>query len=595
MFKVLKLLLILCLVQPYGWAVAPKHLEEFWIGLYLSNQIERENKILDKHKEIERVMDIAMRIIDQAGKENVYNIAIIKAPVANAFALPGGFIFITDKLLELKLSDGELAFLLGHELSHVQNRHFERIQKEAGKVSFLNALATLGAVLLAVNTRTNDYDRLKNQGALNKNVGPPEDRQAHSNALPTFLAPILAGNIFGTLYLLHSQRDFEYEADLSGAKLAMQAGYTLEDGIGMLKKLFYANYRDMRYESWTTHPLTQGRMQALKDKCDPSWYKPKAPDAYIEQLRQGHANKIMNIYEDSPLWQKPSFMRDTSINELRPQLLRRARLMSQNNEAQQRAISLEIRHQLVPDTQRQSMMLAPYGLIEQKWIEFEKFGGHPPEEIIKEVRQNAADNLKAHRQQMQSSSPGYQKLEFLLKNFPNAEEAKEWEWQRWVLEPDAEKAIDQAPKFLAQEDTKVKAQEQIRNLSQKDRQKIWIYRKGLELLNEKPDPKVLKTRLDEVTELDYRKDVEDSKDLEDVVRFLSEFPEDENIELVFKKKRDLINQAYRAGRLASLSQQPEKAIAHFQKILMYDTGSELEEDVREQIYRLNTLKAKSPY
>jgi Zn-dependent protease with chaperone function len=584
MINTLKIFLAfsLCL-SSFTWAGnSPKHSDEFWIGLYLANQIEEHNTVLDKHKDIDRIMTIAMRIVDQAGKGQVYNISIIKAPVANAFALPGGFIFITDKLLDLKLNDGELAFLLGHELSHVQERHFERIQKEQTKVSFMNALATIGAILLAANTRRNDYERLRDQGALSNRGGAPgQDSQVYGNGLPPFLAPILAGNIFGTLYLLHSQREFEYEADIAGARLAMQAGYSLEDGLGMLKKLFYSNYRDTRYESWTTHPLTQGRLQALKDKADPKWSKPKAPEAYIEQLRFEQAKRCLDIYEQIPLWERPSFMKDVSGNDLRPILIRRARLLCSEPELQQRALSLEIKHELMPSLRKTSVLLAQHGVIEQKWLEFEKCGGQIPEEILAEAKQNAAESLKVHREQLERASPGYQKLDFLLKNFPDAQEAKDWKWQRWILEPKPEKLFEQAPEFLENSETATEAKNVISKLCLRDQQKVWVYRKGCELLQQEPEPEILKKCLAEC------------KDIEDLVHYQSDFEDDDNIQLILTKKRELLDQAYRAGRLAGLSQQPEKAIEHYREILLYDSGSDREEDVREQIYRLNTLKSKT--
>ena len=248
--------------------------KDFKLGMFIAAQVEKQYRLLDDHPDHERVMRIAARIIDAAGSGTFYSFQIIEAPVANAFALPGGFVFITDKLLEQNLTDGELAFLIGHEISHVQNRHFERIQKERAKVSFLNVLTTIGAVLIASSSnRSGDRERLINQGAANPKAGPPELNNTSGIRYHPHLVPILAGNIFGTLYLLHSQRDFEYEADLTGAEIALRAGYTLEDGMGMLKKLFYTNYRNASMEQWTTHPLTQARIMALKSKVDPNGNK----------------------------------------------------------------------------------------------------------------------------------------------------------------------------------------------------------------------------------------------------------------------------------------------------------------------------------
>ena len=45
----------------------------------------------------------------------------------NAFAVPGGFIFVTEGMIDLELSDDALANLLGHEITHVRNQHSARM------------------------------------------------------------------------------------------------------------------------------------------------------------------------------------------------------------------------------------------------------------------------------------------------------------------------------------------------------------------------------------------------------------------------------------------------------------------------------------
>ena len=61
---------------------------------------------------------------------------------------------------------------------------------------------------------------------------------------------------------------------------------------------------------------------------------------------------------------------------------------------------------------------------------------------------------------------------------------------------------------------------------------------------------------------------------------------------MIKRKEELIYHAYRSGRLAMLSRQNRKAVSHYNKVLLYDSGSELEEEVREKIYRINTMEQK---
>lgn len=58
-----------------------------------------------------------------------YRFYVVKNPLANAFSLPGGPIFVTTGMLDSLNSEAELAFVLGHEISHIDRRHcIERLQ-----------------------------------------------------------------------------------------------------------------------------------------------------------------------------------------------------------------------------------------------------------------------------------------------------------------------------------------------------------------------------------------------------------------------------------------------------------------------------------
>jgi predicted Zn-dependent protease len=77
-----------------------------------------------------------------------YKIAVVRSREVNAFAVPGGRIYVTEGLLDFVESEAELAAVLGHEVSHVDLRHcVERLQlgRAAGKVApGLGGLARLG-------------------------------------------------------------------------------------------------------------------------------------------------------------------------------------------------------------------------------------------------------------------------------------------------------------------------------------------------------------------------------------------------------------------------------------------------------------------
>ena len=79
------------------------------------------------------VTGVAQPLIPHLRRQGVrYQFHVIDSPQINAFALPGGQIFVTRGLLDFLQSEAELAAVLGHEMSHVDLRHcVERYQYEA--------------------------------------------------------------------------------------------------------------------------------------------------------------------------------------------------------------------------------------------------------------------------------------------------------------------------------------------------------------------------------------------------------------------------------------------------------------------------------
>ena len=132
---------------------------------------------------------VGKRVAVQSGLSGAgadFTVTTLNSPVENAFAIPGGYIYITRQLLALMNSEAELASVLGHEVGHVAARH------AAGR----NTRSTIGAILAA------------GAGALTKSD--------------------LAGRVVGTgaqLYTLRYGRTQEYEADTLGVRYMTAAGY----------------------------------------------------------------------------------------------------------------------------------------------------------------------------------------------------------------------------------------------------------------------------------------------------------------------------------------------------------------------------------
>jgi beta-barrel assembly-enhancing protease len=110
-------------------SLSPK--QEYEIGREAAAQVEQQVRLLKDSSSQKYVQNLGMRLARQSGRSDVpYRFRIIDDQEANAFALPGGFIYINRGLIQLARNESELAGVLAHEIAHVSERHsVEQLQK----------------------------------------------------------------------------------------------------------------------------------------------------------------------------------------------------------------------------------------------------------------------------------------------------------------------------------------------------------------------------------------------------------------------------------------------------------------------------------
>jgi predicted Zn-dependent protease len=173
---------------------------------------------------------------------NAYRFTVLNSAVENAFATPGGYIYITRQLMGLMDNESELAFALGHEVGHVAANHAQARESYARRSS---VLGVLGVILGSV-------------------VGG-----GFGNAVAEMAATR------AQLATLSFSRDQEYQADTLGLRYLLNAGYDPGGGAGILAALTRASALEARVQGrdsrqtpeWaSTHPLSQNRVnRALAD------------------------------------------------------------------------------------------------------------------------------------------------------------------------------------------------------------------------------------------------------------------------------------------------------------------------------------------
>jgi predicted Zn-dependent protease len=98
--------------------------QEIAIGQQSDGEIRREMGVYDNPELQRYVSDIGLRLAALSHRPNLpWTFTVVDHPAINAFALPGGFIYITRGILPYLDSEAELAGVLGHEIAHVTARH----------------------------------------------------------------------------------------------------------------------------------------------------------------------------------------------------------------------------------------------------------------------------------------------------------------------------------------------------------------------------------------------------------------------------------------------------------------------------------------
>lgn len=174
--------------------------QEIALGKQAAAQVEREMEVIH-NPEIERWLNQIGQKLAQTPEANAYPyyFKLVNDDSINAFALPGGPMFVNTGLIKAADSEGEVAGVLAHEMSHVALRH------SAAQINKQQTYGTLFGVLgAAAGVLTSDQ-----------------------NGQCGLLCQITqAGtNIGGSSVLMKFSRGYEHDADLNGARMMAAAGY----------------------------------------------------------------------------------------------------------------------------------------------------------------------------------------------------------------------------------------------------------------------------------------------------------------------------------------------------------------------------------
>ena len=225
------------------------------------------------------VVKVGKKIALQSGlanSENDFTVTFLNSPVNNAFAIEGGYVYITRQLAALCNSEAEMAGVLGHEVGHTAARHSKKRQQRSTIAGILGVLGTVGGAVLGDN------------GGLAGALGG--------------LAKEYSGT-FAQLFTLSYSRGQEEEADDLGIQYLSKAGYDPSALSDMLRSLALQTSVDGKaaghlggpVPEWaSTHPDPAKRVVRAATNSK------KYPSATYRNA-DGHLNAINGmLYDDDP-------------------------------------------------------------------------------------------------------------------------------------------------------------------------------------------------------------------------------------------------------------------------------------------------------
>jgi predicted Zn-dependent protease len=202
--------------------------QEVALGADYSAQINRQMPMLNDQATVNYVNQIGSQLAAIADPRGIrYHFYVVNSDVVNAFALPGGYVYINRAIIERADNVSELAGVLAHEIGHVAERHsIEQLQRAQNANLGLNVLY---GVLLG--------------------RAPSGVEQAGIQ-------------VGGTAVFAGYTRDAEREADRVGVAYLVRGGYNPNGLATFFEELLSLQQRQpSRVEQWfSTHPTTQERV-----------------------------------------------------------------------------------------------------------------------------------------------------------------------------------------------------------------------------------------------------------------------------------------------------------------------------------------------
>jgi predicted Zn-dependent protease len=207
--------------------------KEIAIGKQYSEQIDKTAKLIHDPVILEYVNRVAQNVARNSDLKVPLTVKVIDDPSINAFALPGGFLYIHSGVLKAASEEDQLAGVMAHEMAHVACRHWASQMTKATLLQY----ATIPLIFVPMT-------------------------------LPVYMGVSQAFNFGVPLTFLHFDRNAEAEADYFGLQYMYKAGYDPNSYVAFFAKVLEEERRQPGSvpKVFADHPPTPDRIVRCEEE-----------------------------------------------------------------------------------------------------------------------------------------------------------------------------------------------------------------------------------------------------------------------------------------------------------------------------------------
>lgn len=558
-----KIFIIIFLVFfSFTYCFPRESLEErrFKAGIVVASKIEENFPVSKSEEDFIRVNKIGLRLVSQLKNlKYPYSFAVLDVEDANAFALPGGFIYVTTGLLELGLEDSELAFVLAHEIAHVECDH---IFKQRSKANLLSALI-LGVEIFAMS-----------------HTSPSKDaREVRAESAARSLAYSLSGAMVTSGY----SRQHEKEADYWGRIYVAKAGYETKGATTALEKIDIMKRRrpDLFTSLLMTHPYILDRVE---EAGEPTMDFPD--DKLIEAKIERTGNLIQSrLLETAKVYENKDNKRFALL------LHRNAYFIYPSGDKGDEALYALLQNREKLERTKSKFLVDWNFLIKN----YQKILDEHPDTSLKTKVTSKLEELKKEKGAVYDwykekvgtdmNLDYYYNFVGLFPESPLVPKARYFLANKYISANEYDKALDEFIVLLKDfpaTDWAGKAKEQLIPTTEKSKDIVLLSR----LLDIDVDDEIKKkvdARLKEV--------IPEAESLKELSEFSEEFHESDYIALVNERKEKLAEEMYIEARAQELTDNWAETVNIYRQILKYASDTKTAEKVRNDFGRIEKIRA----